>query len=86
MVPTIYPLETLHNSLSLRQVNEFLTAVCRSCGDSHVQSTAGTGQVGLSLARQGALLVFYILRTGYPDRTGDKCSPWSLSQNALAQE
>ncbi|NXL65986.1 VIP1 kinase, partial [Chordeiles acutipennis] len=40
MVPTIYPLETLHNSLSLRQVNEFLTAVCRSCTESHVQSTA----------------------------------------------
>uniref|UniRef100_A0A8C3D4F0 Inositol hexakisphosphate and diphosphoinositol-pentakisphosphate kinase n=1 Tax=Corvus moneduloides TaxID=1196302 RepID=A0A8C3D4F0_CORMO len=40
MVPTIYPLETLHNSLSLRQVNEFLTAVCRSCSESHVQSTA----------------------------------------------
>ncbi|NXC72803.1 VIP1 kinase, partial [Anhinga anhinga] len=40
MVPTIYPLETLHNSLSLRQVNEFLTAVCRNCSESHVQSTA----------------------------------------------
>ncbi|KFP33169.1 Inositol hexakisphosphate and diphosphoinositol-pentakisphosphate kinase 1, partial [Colius striatus] len=40
MVPTIYPLETLHNSLSLRQVNEFLTAVCRRCSESHVQSTA----------------------------------------------
>ncbi|NXT54615.1 VIP1 kinase, partial [Pluvianellus socialis] len=40
MVPTIYPLETLHNSLSLRQVNEFLTAVCRSCSESQVQSTA----------------------------------------------
>uniref|UniRef100_A0A8B9FQQ3 Inositol hexakisphosphate and diphosphoinositol-pentakisphosphate kinase n=1 Tax=Amazona collaria TaxID=241587 RepID=A0A8B9FQQ3_9PSIT len=40
MVPTIYPLETLHNSLSLRQVNEFLTAVCRSCSESHIQSTA----------------------------------------------
>ncbi|XP_009988399.1 PREDICTED: inositol hexakisphosphate and diphosphoinositol-pentakisphosphate kinase 1-like [Tauraco erythrolophus] len=40
MVPTIYPLETLHNSLSLRQVNEFLTAVCRSCSESHAQSTA----------------------------------------------
>ncbi|KFU87112.1 Inositol hexakisphosphate and diphosphoinositol-pentakisphosphate kinase 1, partial [Chaetura pelagica] len=40
MVPTIYPLETLHNSLSLRQVNEFLTSVCRSCSDSHVPSTA----------------------------------------------
>uniref|UniRef100_A0A671LB74 Inositol hexakisphosphate and diphosphoinositol-pentakisphosphate kinase n=1 Tax=Sinocyclocheilus anshuiensis TaxID=1608454 RepID=A0A671LB74_9TELE len=25
MVPSIYPLETLHNSLSLKQVNEFLT-------------------------------------------------------------
>ncbi|XP_064578671.1 inositol hexakisphosphate and diphosphoinositol-pentakisphosphate kinase 1 isoform X3 [Zonotrichia leucophrys gambelii] len=40
MVPTIYPLETLHNSLSLRQVNEFLTAVCRSCSESHAHSTA----------------------------------------------
>lgn len=50
MVPTIYPLETLHNSLSLRQVNEFLTAVCRSC-ESHVQSTAGTGEVGLALGK-----------------------------------
>uniref|UniRef100_A0A673CDV7 Inositol hexakisphosphate and diphosphoinositol-pentakisphosphate kinase n=1 Tax=Sphaeramia orbicularis TaxID=375764 RepID=A0A673CDV7_9TELE len=30
MVPSIYPLETLHNSLSLKQVNEFLTAVCES--------------------------------------------------------
>ncbi|XP_057889827.1 inositol hexakisphosphate and diphosphoinositol-pentakisphosphate kinase 1 isoform X4 [Melospiza georgiana] len=40
MVPTIYPLETLHNSLSLRQVNEFLTAVCRSCSEPHAHSTA----------------------------------------------
>uniref|UniRef100_A0A8C3VF33 Inositol hexakisphosphate and diphosphoinositol-pentakisphosphate kinase n=1 Tax=Catharus ustulatus TaxID=91951 RepID=A0A8C3VF33_CATUS len=86
MVPTIYPLETLHNSLSLRQVNEFLTAVCRSCSESHVQSTAGTAQVGLSLARQGALLVFYILWTDQADRTGDKCSPCSLFQTVLAQE
>uniref|UniRef100_A0A8C8RX95 Inositol hexakisphosphate and diphosphoinositol-pentakisphosphate kinase n=1 Tax=Pelusios castaneus TaxID=367368 RepID=A0A8C8RX95_9SAUR len=39
MVPTIYPLETLHNSLSLRQVNEFLTAVCRSYGDTHSQAS-----------------------------------------------
>lgn len=53
MVPTIYPLETLHNSLSLRQVNEFLTAVCRSCTESHVQSTAGMGEVGLSLGKPG---------------------------------
>lgn len=86
MVPTIYPLETLHNSLSLRQVNEFLTAVCRSCSESHVQSTAGNAQVGLSLARQGALLVFYILGTDQADGTGDKCSPCSLFRTVLAQE
>uniref|UniRef100_A0A8C3NGT0 Inositol hexakisphosphate and diphosphoinositol-pentakisphosphate kinase n=1 Tax=Geospiza parvula TaxID=87175 RepID=A0A8C3NGT0_GEOPR len=72
MVPTIYPLETLHNSLSLRQVNEFLTAVCRSCSESHVQSTAGTAGLGLSLARQGARLLFYVLGTDQPDRTADK--------------
>uniref|UniRef100_A0AAR2IP03 Inositol hexakisphosphate and diphosphoinositol-pentakisphosphate kinase n=1 Tax=Pygocentrus nattereri TaxID=42514 RepID=A0AAR2IP03_PYGNA len=30
MVPSIYPLETLHNSLSLKQVDKFLTTVCVS--------------------------------------------------------
>uniref|UniRef100_A0A671WGG7 Inositol hexakisphosphate and diphosphoinositol-pentakisphosphate kinase n=1 Tax=Sparus aurata TaxID=8175 RepID=A0A671WGG7_SPAAU len=30
MVPSIYPLETLHNSLSLKQVNEFLAGVCET--------------------------------------------------------
>ncbi|XP_048338011.1 inositol hexakisphosphate and diphosphoinositol-pentakisphosphate kinase 1 isoform X2 [Sphaerodactylus townsendi] len=35
MVPSIYPLETLHNSLSLRQVNDFLTGVCRRCNSNH---------------------------------------------------
>ncbi|XP_061103170.1 inositol hexakisphosphate and diphosphoinositol-pentakisphosphate kinase 2-like isoform X2 [Conger conger] len=39
MVPSIYPLETLHNSLSLKQVDEFLTAVCESCGDSHSRTS-----------------------------------------------
>ncbi|MBN3316889.1 VIP1 kinase, partial [Atractosteus spatula] len=39
MVPSIYPLETLHNSLSLKQVNEFLTAVCESGNDSHSRAT-----------------------------------------------
>ncbi|XP_060116329.1 inositol hexakisphosphate and diphosphoinositol-pentakisphosphate kinase 1 [Heteronotia binoei] len=34
MVPSIYPLETLHNSLSLRQVSHFLTGLCRSCSSS----------------------------------------------------
>ncbi|KAL2088310.1 hypothetical protein ACEWY4_015209 [Coilia grayii] len=39
MVPSIFPLETLHNSLSLKQVDEFLTSVCESAGDSHVRTT-----------------------------------------------
>ncbi|XP_061450725.1 inositol hexakisphosphate and diphosphoinositol-pentakisphosphate kinase 1 isoform X2 [Rhineura floridana] len=39
MVPSIYPLETLHNSLSLRQVNDFLTAISRSCSNSHPEAT-----------------------------------------------
>ncbi|KAJ3592979.1 hypothetical protein NHX12_005317 [Muraenolepis orangiensis] len=39
MVPSINPLETLHNSLSLKQVNEFLTTVCEDAGDSHARST-----------------------------------------------
>ncbi|XP_029001245.1 inositol hexakisphosphate and diphosphoinositol-pentakisphosphate kinase 2 isoform X6 [Betta splendens] len=39
MVPSIYPLETLHNSLSLKQVNEFLTGVCDSAGDPHTRTT-----------------------------------------------
>ncbi|XP_072527872.1 inositol hexakisphosphate and diphosphoinositol-pentakisphosphate kinase 2 isoform X3 [Salminus brasiliensis] len=39
MVPSIYPLETLHNSLSLKQVDKFLTAVCENAGDSHSRTT-----------------------------------------------
>ncbi|XP_051564810.1 inositol hexakisphosphate and diphosphoinositol-pentakisphosphate kinase 2-like isoform X3 [Myxocyprinus asiaticus] len=39
MVPSIYPLETLHNSLSLKQVNKFLTGVCEIAGDSHTRTT-----------------------------------------------
>ncbi|XP_047671553.1 inositol hexakisphosphate and diphosphoinositol-pentakisphosphate kinase 2 isoform X4 [Tachysurus fulvidraco] len=39
MVPSIYPLETLHNSLSLKQVDGFLTAVCENAGDSHTRTT-----------------------------------------------
>ncbi|XP_041442750.1 inositol hexakisphosphate and diphosphoinositol-pentakisphosphate kinase 2 isoform X3 [Xenopus laevis] len=42
MVPTIYPLETLHNSLSLRQVNGFLTTVCKQFAENQSRrSSAG---------------------------------------------
>ncbi|XP_044048645.1 inositol hexakisphosphate and diphosphoinositol-pentakisphosphate kinase 2 isoform X5 [Siniperca chuatsi] len=38
MVPSIYPLETLHNSLSLKQVDEFLNTVCESSSDAHAKT------------------------------------------------
>lgn len=34
LVPSIYPLETLHNSLSLKQVDEFLTTVCKNVSET----------------------------------------------------
>ncbi|XP_036300083.1 inositol hexakisphosphate and diphosphoinositol-pentakisphosphate kinase 1 isoform X21 [Pipistrellus kuhlii] len=40
MVPTIYPLETLHNALSLRQVSEFLSGVCQRHTDAQAQASA----------------------------------------------
>lgn len=41
MVPTIYPLETLHNALSLRQVSEFLSRVCQRHTDAQAHASAG---------------------------------------------
>ncbi|XP_035805155.2 inositol hexakisphosphate and diphosphoinositol-pentakisphosphate kinase 2 isoform X5 [Amphiprion ocellaris] len=38
MVPSIYPLETLHNSLSLKQVDKFLNAVCESSSEVHAKT------------------------------------------------
>ncbi|XP_034735421.1 inositol hexakisphosphate and diphosphoinositol-pentakisphosphate kinase 2 isoform X2 [Etheostoma cragini] len=38
MVPSIYPLETLHNSLSLKQVDEFLNTVCANSSDAHTKT------------------------------------------------
>uniref|UniRef100_A0AAQ5YYQ6 Inositol hexakisphosphate and diphosphoinositol-pentakisphosphate kinase n=1 Tax=Amphiprion ocellaris TaxID=80972 RepID=A0AAQ5YYQ6_AMPOC len=41
MVPSIYPLETLHNSLSLKQVDKFLNAVCESSSEVHAKTMKG---------------------------------------------
>lgn len=38
MVPSIYPLETLHNLLSLKQVDEFLNKVCESSSEAHAKT------------------------------------------------
>uniref|UniRef100_A0A8C2W8I3 Inositol hexakisphosphate and diphosphoinositol-pentakisphosphate kinase n=1 Tax=Cyclopterus lumpus TaxID=8103 RepID=A0A8C2W8I3_CYCLU len=42
MVPSIYPLETLHNSLSLKQVDEFLSKVCESSSEALFDSQSQT--------------------------------------------
>ncbi|KAM6119567.1 LOW QUALITY PROTEIN: inositol hexakisphosphate and diphosphoinositol-pentakisphosphate kinase 1 [Pterocles gutturalis] len=77
MVPTIYPLETLHNSLSLRQVNEFLTAVCRSCSESHVQSTAALFDSMIGSQIPGDLMSQQILSSSsLPLRQRSDKPPW----------
>ncbi|XP_028304355.1 inositol hexakisphosphate and diphosphoinositol-pentakisphosphate kinase 2-like isoform X14 [Gouania willdenowi] len=38
MVPSIFPLETLHNLLSLKQVDEFLNRVCESSSEGHAKT------------------------------------------------
>lgn len=42
MVPSICPLETLHNSLSLKQVDDFLTSIA-TCDDMPQESTPSLG-------------------------------------------
>ncbi|XP_035424785.1 inositol hexakisphosphate and diphosphoinositol-pentakisphosphate kinase 1 isoform X5 [Cygnus atratus] len=81
MVPTIYPLETLHNSLSLRQVNEFLTAVCRSCSESHVQSTAALfdSMIGNQIPGDPFMSQRILSSSSFPLRQRSDKPPWYSS-------
>ncbi|XP_072321898.1 inositol hexakisphosphate and diphosphoinositol-pentakisphosphate kinase 2 isoform X7 [Eucyclogobius newberryi] len=56
MVPSIYPLETLHNSLSLKKVTEFLGLVCENAGDAH--SRAGRALSDMFSAQQPSVESF----------------------------
>uniref|UniRef100_A0AAV2L3P0 Inositol hexakisphosphate and diphosphoinositol-pentakisphosphate kinase n=1 Tax=Knipowitschia caucasica TaxID=637954 RepID=A0AAV2L3P0_KNICA len=47
MVPSIFPLETLHNSLSLKQVDEFLQRVCKDRSHSAVMETRASSEAYL---------------------------------------
>uniref|UniRef100_A0A8C6MDA4 Inositol hexakisphosphate and diphosphoinositol-pentakisphosphate kinase n=1 Tax=Nothobranchius furzeri TaxID=105023 RepID=A0A8C6MDA4_NOTFU len=40
MVPSIYPLETLHNLLSLKQVEEFLSKVCENSCEAQTRNSS----------------------------------------------
>uniref|UniRef100_A0A4W4H2H0 Inositol hexakisphosphate and diphosphoinositol-pentakisphosphate kinase n=1 Tax=Electrophorus electricus TaxID=8005 RepID=A0A4W4H2H0_ELEEL len=49
MVPSIYPLETLHNSLSLKQVDEFLSKVCESRNETLTKTMNQPGSESLNV-------------------------------------
>ncbi|XP_059825447.1 inositol hexakisphosphate and diphosphoinositol-pentakisphosphate kinase 2 isoform X6 [Hypanus sabinus] len=52
MVPSICPLETLHNSLSLKQVDEFLTSIPESYGCHEFPALSSAASTILTLGRR----------------------------------
>ncbi|XP_078286185.1 inositol hexakisphosphate and diphosphoinositol-pentakisphosphate kinase 2 isoform X2 [Rhinoraja longicauda] len=60
MVPSIYPLETLHNSLSLKQVNEFLSSISEICGKSQDRATKELSAMFETLGSSQAAVDAYI--------------------------
>uniref|UniRef100_A0A8D2ZUA5 Inositol hexakisphosphate and diphosphoinositol-pentakisphosphate kinase n=1 Tax=Scophthalmus maximus TaxID=52904 RepID=A0A8D2ZUA5_SCOMX len=58
MVPSIYPLETLHNSLSLKQVDEFLNTVCESSSEAHAKTMKGASTPFVGFLLQLIALTF----------------------------
>ncbi|CAI5792506.1 inositol hexakisphosphate and diphosphoinositol-pentakisphosphate kinase 1 isoform X1 [Podarcis lilfordi] len=82
MVPSIYPLETLHNSLSLRQVNSFLTAVSRTCSTSTPHPGAAPALLDSLMESQGPgedLTPQQILSSSLPLHPRSDKPPWYSS-------
>ncbi|XP_032089606.1 inositol hexakisphosphate and diphosphoinositol-pentakisphosphate kinase 1 isoform X2 [Thamnophis elegans] len=73
MVPSIYPLETLHNCLSLRQVSDFLTTLSGSCPNA--QPRPGTeGSILLDVASSKSFMEFLppLASCFHEDQPGDR--------------
>ncbi|XP_073424696.1 inositol hexakisphosphate and diphosphoinositol-pentakisphosphate kinase 1 isoform X7 [Dendrobates tinctorius] len=81
MVPTIYPLETLHNSLSLKQVSEFLTDICKTFAETHCRgSSAGCDSMTNRHATGDVYLPHRILSSSsLPLRHRSERPPWYSS-------
>ncbi|XP_068131410.1 inositol hexakisphosphate and diphosphoinositol-pentakisphosphate kinase 1 isoform X9 [Hyperolius riggenbachi] len=80
MVPTIYPLETLHNSLSLRQVNEFLTSVCKEFAETHSRgSSAGCDSLNRHTHGDAYLPHRILSSSSLPLRQRSERPPWYSS-------
>ncbi|XP_044135491.1 inositol hexakisphosphate and diphosphoinositol-pentakisphosphate kinase 1 isoform X7 [Bufo gargarizans] len=81
MVPTIYPLETLHNALSLKQVSEFLTDICKKFAEAHSRgSAAGCDSMMNQSAAGDVYLPHRILSSSsLPLRHRSERPPWYSS-------
>uniref|UniRef100_A0A672SG92 Inositol hexakisphosphate and diphosphoinositol-pentakisphosphate kinase n=1 Tax=Sinocyclocheilus grahami TaxID=75366 RepID=A0A672SG92_SINGR len=82
LVPSIYPLETLHNSLSLKQVDEFLTTLCKNGSETQFKrlkckwTNAFTFIITLTTKKTG---VFVCADTSSPPSTVSSAGPSSPS-------
>ncbi|KTF76777.1 hypothetical protein cypCar_00019406, partial [Cyprinus carpio] len=54
LVPSIYPLETLHNSLSLKQVDEFLTTLCKNGSETQFKRLKYTSSPPSTVSSAGS--------------------------------
>ncbi|XP_056428073.1 inositol hexakisphosphate and diphosphoinositol-pentakisphosphate kinase 1 isoform X6 [Hyla sarda] len=80
MVPTIYPLETLHNALSLKQVSEFLTGICKKFAETHSRgSTAGCDSMNRHPAGDVYLPHRILSSSSLPLRHRSERPPWYSS-------
>ncbi|XP_028332601.1 LOW QUALITY PROTEIN: inositol hexakisphosphate and diphosphoinositol-pentakisphosphate kinase 2 [Gouania willdenowi] len=79
MVPSIYPLETLHNSLSLKQVNEFLSSVCESAGDPRHKTTRALSAMLYSHHQPSVDVPHRVLSSSMSLRSRSDRPPWYSS-------
>lgn len=77
MVPSIYPLETLHNSLSLKQVNEFLSSISEICGKSHDRATKELSAMFETMGNSQAAVDSYMPQQVLPSVTSLSIRPRS---------
>ncbi|XP_007906668.1 inositol hexakisphosphate and diphosphoinositol-pentakisphosphate kinase 2 isoform X8 [Callorhinchus milii] len=60
MVPSIYPLETLHNSLSLKQVDEFLSSISKICSMNRTGSSTALSSMFETMGSSQPVVDAYI--------------------------
>ncbi|KAM3925718.1 inositol hexakisphosphate and diphosphoinositol-pentakisphosphate kinase 1 isoform 4-T6 [Leptodactylus fuscus] len=79
MVPTIYPLETLHNALSLKQVSEFLTDTCKKFAEAHSRGSSGCDSMNRHAGGDVYLPHRILSSSSLPLRHRSERPPWYSS-------